>query len=276
MEIWHHVVFGKQDGADPYLDKLGITYTKAPLPAPDTYIIAFDITESDPKWPEVKELITERRALDIWETEFAPEEIISADWVRLMPTFLQGYPQPDGAFKWRDNAYAYVCAGCGIKDGQKEPFYLKKEPKMGKNDFVALYWIHKVFCTFKVLAVLEASQIKGYETRDALMWRTKQPSQTVKQLVIPHIADPGLADEDKEEPETCPVCGVTKYSYHNRGFMRMHRNALDTDADFQMTYEWFGSGSKNAFREHLVSRRVARLIVEQGWRGVLLKPVELV
>lgn len=50
---------------------------------------------------------------------------------------------------------------------------------------------------------------------------------------------------------------------------------MPTDVDFVRTDEWFGSGLI-AFREILVSNRVARLILDKGWQGVRMKGVELV
>ena len=56
----------------------------------------------------------------------------------------------------------------------------------------------------------------------------------------------------------------------------MSRNSLARDVDLQLTHEWFGAGSAIAYREILGSNRLARLILDYGWRGVTLKPVQLV
>lgn len=133
-----------------------------------------------------------------------------------------------------------------------------------------------MFATPEVFTVFNANQFQGYETRDAIIRRTRQLSQVVKRFVVPHVAEPGLVDEDKQQSETCLSCGLTKYLYHKRGYMHLHRQSLTTEVDFQLTHEWFGSGSGNAFREYLVSQRAVRVILEQGWRGVTLKPVKLI
>jgi hypothetical protein len=57
--------------------------------------------------------------------------------------------------------------------------------------------------------------------------------------------------------------------------MHVHREAFPFDTDAIQSHEWFGSG-RGAYREIFISRRLARLILDEGWRGVQLKPVELV
>jgi hypothetical protein len=60
-----------------------------------------------------------------------------------------------------------------------------------------------------------------------------------------------------------------------RGVMYLKRDALLPGVDLMQTYEWFGSGH-SAYREIIVSNRFARLILEQGWKGVRMKVVEAV
>ena len=147
---------------------------------------------------------------------------------------------------------------------------------MGKNDFLCLYWTYTLFCKLPVVESLRTQKFRGFEVWDAILHRTNQPSEIVSQLVIPTVAKPGLADEDKLQPETCTQCGITKYRSHLRGYMHLERDALDPTADFQLTDEWFGSGGHRGYREFLISQRVAHFILDQGWRGVAMKPVRLV
>lgn len=58
--------------------------------------------------------------------------------------------------------------------------------------------------------------------------------------------------------------------------MHLKREALRSDVDVLLTHEWFGSGGHMGFREILISNRLARLILEKGWGGVALKPVEII
>jgi hypothetical protein len=55
----------------------------------------------------------------------------------------------------------------------------------------------------------------------------------------------------------------------------LKQDALPSKLDIFQTYEWFGSGH-NAFREVIISNRMAKLIIQNGWRGVRLKVVEVI
>lgn len=275
MEIWHRVGFSKQAQVTGHLDDLGITYTKVLLPG-ESYVVHFDICESDANWSMISILIKEHNASDMWNTIFTQEEIKSAEWLRLTPIFEQGYPQPADTMAWRESTFELVCQECGVIYHQKAPFRLAKEPRMGRNEFLTLYWAYALFCTPKVVTIFRESELYGYETVDALIHKTSQPSRIVTQLRFPLIASPGLAEEDKQQPDYCEQCGITKYAYHKVGYMHYQRASLQPNTDFQMTNEWFGSGGKNAFREFLVSSRVAKLVLEQGWRGVTFKPLQLI
>ncbi len=275
MEIWHRITYHRLDAVDHILDELGIKYKKSPLPR-DSYILTFEISESDSRWPQVAELLRARETLDLYDTIFTPEEISSAEWVRLIPTFEQGYPQPEATWVRNPINYEGECRQCGAGYRQVAPFRLAKEPRLGRHDFLSLYWTYTVFCIPRVLEALRAHAIRGYEVWEALLHKTGQPSKLVSQLVFPHVAGPGLLDEDKLQPETCPQCGLTKYAYHKRGYMHFKREALQTDLDIVQTYEWFGSGGYGGHREILISHRLAELILREGWRGVHLKPVKLV
>ena len=277
MEISHRVSFNA--GAKPdfkaALDDMGVEYKIAPLPGQSSGLVYLDITESDKLWIQVKELIQAKGASDVYNTMFTSEEILNAEWIRLMPVFEQGYPQPENTMAWKEFTYQNGCTECGVDYRQKAPFRLKKEPRLGKHDFLCLFWTYTVFCTPNALAVLEAHRIQGYEVWDAILHRTNQPSQEVSQLVFSQVAKLGLASEDQLQPQVCQQCGITKYAYHKRGYMHLRKDSLLPDTDIQLTSEWFGSG-RSGFREILISNRLAQLILENKWRGVSLKPIELI
>jgi hypothetical protein len=277
MEIWHRVGFTSVDNVDAILGKLGIKYKKTPGLPSGYYLITFEIKESDPRWLQIAELMREKGKADLFfDTVFSQEEILSAEWVRLIPTFEQGYPQPEATWVRNPINYEGKCPQCGAGYRQVSPFRLAKEPRLGRHDFFSLYWTYTVFCTPRVLETLRAHAIRGYEVWEALLHKTGQPSRLVSQLVFPHVAGPGLLDDDKLQPETCSQCGLTKYAYHKRGYMHFKREALQAEVDILQTHEWFGSGGYGGYREILISRRLAELILREGWRGVRLKPVKLV
>lgn len=274
MDIWHRVTFGHKDQVEGLLERLGFHYRTSPLPGKG-YLLHIDTVESDPHWLELATLIREKHAVDIFDTTFTREEILNASWLRIQPLFEQGYPQPEST--WQEQIYGKsACTKCGVFQDQLERFRLAKEPRMGRNSFMSLYWVYTLFATSEIITAFEAAQFRGYRTREALIHRTNQPSRTVVQLEFPHIAYPGLADEDRLGLVICEQCGTMKYAYHKRGLMRYEHASLRSDLDFQMSHEWFSSGGLHAFREFLVSNRVARLILEQGWHGVAFKPLQLI
>lgn len=273
MEIWHRVSFGHNDHVKQIIENLSIKYELSPLPG-GGYVLHLDISESDVHWPEIATLVQRTMALDLVHTVFTPEEVLEAKWSRLVVLFERGYPQPENG--WKQLTYENGCRKCGAGYHQKAPFRLKKEPKMSKYSFLSLYWTSTVFCIPEVVEGLRSSQIGGYEERDAILHKTDQPSQIVTQLVFPVVAEPGLAQEDKIQPDTCPECGITKYRHHRRGYMHLRQDALQFDTDIQLTNEWFGSDSAMGYREILVPNCAARLILDKGWRGVALKPIKLV
>ena len=275
MEIWHRITFGHRDGVDDVIRSLNIKHKKSPLPG-GGYLTHIDIRESDPRWPQLASLVEQTSAVNIFDTQFTPEEITNAEWVRLIPSFEQGYPQPEAGMEWKQITYENQCPECGVGYRQKAPFHLAREPRLGKYDLLCLYWTYTVFCTPRVLEVMRVHQIRGYKVWDVIIHKTNQPSKFVSQLVFPNIASTGLVDVDMPQPETCSECGITKYPPHLRGRMRLKREVVQLDVDILLTHEWFGSGKHSGFREILVSNRLARIILKHGWRGVALKPVEVV
>ena len=273
MEIWHRITFGHKDDIDATIESLNVKHEKSPLPS-GGYLIHIDISESDVRWSQIATLAQQKGAVNIYNTKFTAEEILNAEWIRIIPMFEQGYPQPEEG--WEQITYESECSKCGAGYRQKAPFRLAKEPRLGKQNFLCLYWTYTTFCTPKVLEVLQTLKIRGYEVWEAIIHRTNQPSKVVSQLVFPSVAGPGLAEVDKLQPETCSGCGTIKYASHLRGYMRLKREAVRSDVDTLLTHEWFGSGGQSGFREILISNRLAKIILEKGWHGVALKPVEVV
>ena len=271
MEILHRVTFNKNNQVDSIFDDLNIAYKKT-FGFKDYYILTFEMTEADERWSRIAELIHEKDALDLYNTIFTAAEIEAAEWVRLSPAYEQGYPQPEDG--WEEATYAHACPECGAGYQQIAPFRLRREPRLGRHDFMSLYWAYTLFATPAVFAVLAEAGITGYEQWPALLRSSAEPSQLVMQVLCTAAAHPALVDADDLEPVVCPQCGVTRYRTHKRGMMRLRSEALRRDVDMQLTHEWFGSGGYS-FRELLVSQRLARLVLQHGWRGVRLQPVLL-
>lgn len=276
MEIWHKISFNATVKPD-FLEAIqgfGIIKKRLELPGGGGMMVYVDIKESNHHWATVSELVATRGATDIIETFFTDEEIRNAEWSRLMSTFEQGYPQPKSHWPLKQLSYELICPKCALYK-QIHPMRLAKAPSLGRKSFMSLIWAGEFFCTPDVILGLEEIQAKGYEVWDAVIHKTGKPYERVRQLYIPGIASPGVVIDDSLERKTCPDCSITKYYPHMRGIMYLKREALLSDTDFVLTHEWFGHGLL-AWREMLVSNRVANLILAKGWSGVRFKVVELV
>ena len=269
MEIWHHVIF-TEDAIAGALAGLGIKYDGSP----PLNIGVFDIGESDANWPEVAGLIEENDLTNLVYTLFTMEEVLDAEWLRVNVTFEQGHPQPEA--KWRATTLDLDrrCGTCNLGAIQKDNFQIKKEPHLGKKDFMSLYSTAAVLTTPRVFETFDASGIRGYSKRPVLIRSTRKPAQTVAQIRVPQETQPGLLETSALSTEVCKQCRQVKFNRAVKGLIQYRRDAFPPDVDFVLSHEWFGSGWI-AFQEVFVSNRVARLVVEHGWKGILLDPIEL-
>jgi hypothetical protein len=280
MEIIHHVGFNtssKQALFDAIIE-LGIKHKINDLPAKGGRLVTFDISETDPSWPAIIQLLKKYIGLDIYrggdmyETFFSEQDIRKAEWSRLVSTFEQGYPYPKGNWPFKQLSLVNVCPACGIYE-QNNSMRFYKEPGLHKNSFMNLIGGGEIFAVPEVFSALEKIGAKGYKSWEVIINKTKQSSERVLQIYPPWITTHGLIDTDSMRQVICPTCGITKYYYHAKGVMRIKKESLIPDTDFMRTNEWFGVGLV-AFREILVSNRVAQLILDKGWKGIQLKVVE--
>ncbi len=276
MDIIHRISINSIKDAEfmSAVIELGIDHKAVELPGGSSQLITFVIVESDPHWAIISELVETKGAVNIVETTFTEEEIRHAEWLRLKSTFEQGYPQPKPHWPIKQLSYEIICPKCAIYR-QTHPMRVAKEPNLGRKSFMSTIWASEIFCTPEVILELEKMNAQGYEAWEAIIHKTGKPSERVRQLYVPGIASPGIIFDDDLERKICPVCGTTKYFPHVKGPMYLKREALLPDTDFMLTHEWFGHGLL-AWREIIVSNRIASLILDKGWKGVRFKVVELV
>jgi hypothetical protein len=274
MDILHRIVFNDKDNIDGLLESNHIQYSKKFGYGGKSYLLIVEITESNSNWSMLSILVKEKRALDIFDTIFTKEEILDAEWLLLEPSFEQGYPQPKNG--WEKLVYGDSVRNlCGIGFSQIGLFHIAKEPFLRKNDFYRPIWTYVLFCTNRVISQIKENGISGVEIHEVILHNTNLPSNVVSQLVFPHVTEPILGDINKVNPWTCPICRITKYAYHRRGYMHLKHDQIRHDLDAQVTYEWFGTAA-TGHREFIISNRFATLIVGNKWQGVSLKPVKLI
>jgi hypothetical protein len=276
MEIWHRVTFNASSKPKllKAIEELEVKHKSLQLPGDGGLLVYIDIAESDSNWPEVSRSISSIGAADLQETFFTDEEIRSAKWLRMISVYEQGYPQPKMSWPFKQTDRELLCSKCAIYR-QIAPMHIAKEPHLGKKAFMDTIWTNEIFCIPEVFQGLEEIQAKGYEAWDVIIHRTGEISQRVRQLFVPAIANPGVLFKNEHKSITCLECGTVKYYAHMRGVMRIRKELFIPDTDFMLTHEWFGSGYL-AWREILVSGRVASFILDQGWLGVRFKVVEVV
>jgi hypothetical protein len=281
MKIIHHVNVHSSSGEFySYIIRSSIQYTISDYPSNDDKLLSFDISETDPLWETVFALLKKYQGFDvyrggdIYDTFFSDEEVRSADWLRIISTFEQGYPQPAGNWPLKQSSLKIICPACVIYE-QIHPMHISKEPSLRKNSFMSLMGAGELFATAEVFSEFRSMNAIGYEIWDTLIHKTNLPSEIVHQLYVPGVARQGLLGIEEMRQVRCQKCGTVKYYPHEKGIMRLKKDALLPDLDFIKTHEWFGVGLIS-YKEILVSNRIAKLILDRGWKGARFKVVELV
>ncbi len=279
MRVMHRIGYGAHDDIEDRLISIGVCFQEVQGRAVSGSLLTFEISESDAQWPAVVELLRTRPAYNFVWTEYTRQEVLAAEWLIMAGARIVGSPQPEKANGWRAVSLEGGCTECGVGASQKAPFRVAREPRMGKHAFATLGNGWGLFCIPDVCAAFQAGGIRGFELWPVLVHRTSAPIETLWQLYVPDVAKPALVEEMAERErfasEACPVCGHVRYTFYNRGMLPLRRISLARDVDLQLTHEWFGT-MHAARRGLLVSHRVARLVIERGWTGLVLWPVQLI
>lgn len=277
MEIIHQLVFKSREEPKlfQFLESTGIKFKAVKLPDNSGLSVSAQIEESNPAWSSMSRFIDKENILHSFETIFSEREILDAEWLRVVNVFEHGYPQPENGWIKKPNNYGEFCASCGVFK-QTKPYYIFKEPTLGKNKFMSLIWTgDSLFTVPEVIEALKNNQIKGIEVWEVMIHKSKQPARSIFQIFIPEITAPSLIDKESLANSTCSGCGVTKYEYHRYGKMFYKQNGIPQGVDIVRTHEWFGSGHL-AYREILISNRLAKIIIENKWKGLRMKVVQLI
>lgn len=236
-----------------------------------------DVNESSSVWPEVKAYTGDRP--HFVNTFCSDEERPSAEWCILRGVGGLKPMEPVGGI-WSNEYCENRCPLCGSGWTQIAPFRLAKEPQMGRNAFSSFASAaYQMFASSEVFEALEAESIRGVDSWPVLVGKERHSAAGLKQFLVKNVAEPALAEDlvehERFRSSDCSGCGRTWHLFYSRGMLPLRRSALRSDVDFQMTYEWFGSG-RAARHEILVSRRVVQLILKNKWKGAELSPVQTV
>lgn len=254
MQIIHHIGLYASEEDQAKFSSAGVDI---PLG-----LTSFDISEDDPRWPQVESVVEERDPLNIIWTKFNKEELYNSRYLTMDPTWHQGFPQPESNFRYREISYdpSTGCKKCGIGYEQAAPFRFKKAPAWGKKSVLQLNWVwDEYFVTPE--AYIKVFEPLGIGSKPVLLHKTERVLDSVLQLDIPVIID---LNYNNIQYEMCPVCHRRKYQHVTRGF---YPKPAETKADIFKSSEYFGSGGDGG-RLILVSNRLFRAIVEAGLKGV--------
>ena len=261
-------------------------------------IAVANVTEDDPAWPRVQQILQADGRPDMIDNIFTDDELDAAEWLDVMALGHHGYPQPEKDLGYIEQTYdtATHCSECGIGGVQNNSFRLRAEPKARQSQFIQLNWVFdELFVRAAARKGLQSAGITGVSFMPAVLHKSGQASAEVMQMQVSHVLQPGLhTDElfqvtckaDNEEDATTTMqrhpnlpeptyCGRVKYHRQNRGPLRIDCAAFKGAPDVVKSREWFGSGG-NAFRLIMVSRKFRRLVRDANWRGLSFEPIELV
>ena len=261
MQIIHRISIASSQEIQRELAEVGIVVA-------DRGLVTFEVDEAHSTWPALIGWIARRRAFDWVSTRFTKRELADARWLKLIPDWHHGYPQPhEDVFGYRQATYDLTdaCDQCGIGMRQKAPFQMKGEPRWGKRSILQLNW---VFDEYFVTPNAWSAVFKPYGIGcRPVINRKGIELGTVVQLVIDEevgIRTDGLAFE------CCEKCLRMKYLPVTRGpsppLVEVPTRAM------AKTHEYFGSGG-SAHKSVIVSRDLAGALIAEKLRGASLRPV---
>ena len=232
--------------------------------------ITFEISEDDERWQSLEHCLGNWNAVDVPSTKFTTGELKRAEWLRMIPNWHHGYPQPNE----EDCGYLKVtfdsekqCSSCGIRGPQKAPFRMKAEPKWGQRSILQLNW---VFDEFFVTPTAHQNVFACFDVLSRTVENTRgdQELSTAVQLDIRGETCLALGDYSGV---CCKTCSRQKFEPIAKGeFPQLESPPLH---HISRTAEYFGSGA-SAHRAVIVSQALYRAIIGRELKGTRFVPVK--
>jgi hypothetical protein len=273
MKVRYRISFrvSKSQELMTIIERYKIKHSSVSLPGSIDPLISFDVHDNHVAWKTIHDLVDKHNIPHLLTNVFSKKEIRAAKWCRVRLINHVGYPQPENEWLSTHFTYADYDQASGIFSRQVEDFRIKQEPRLKNKHFMDLTWPHEIFARKDVIGKFKAANVKGYEARDVLIHETGKPSKEIQQIVVPKITE---ADAIlKDHPVSTSNGNVTKYMPHTLGMLGFTRELLSESVDFVLSKEWYGD--RNAFREILISRQVANIILDNNWKGISLEPVQI-
>lgn len=266
MEIIHHFGLSIRREIDAEAFRvLGIHLDRGPQHLPGSSIAAFDISEDDPRWVEVQQLVERIKLTDFVRTKFSKSELGDASVLAMFATTQRGYPEPSNDMSFIEVTYdlSEYCNICGIGLRQLRPIRVGFVPTLQRS-ILALNWI---FDEFLVSPQVWERVFRpfGIGYWPVLSARTGETIESVVQLRIEERA--GLRLRGLERA-CCSDCGREKVLFNLRGFAP---DPVNIPSPIFRSVQYFGTGA-NAFNLILVEAPLYRAIREGQLRGLEFYP----
>jgi len=294
-----YLTFDRNKKLIQLLDKLSIPYKeeeKSFGEGSDLYALEFFLYEDDQNFKDKSKQVEKFKLEPQVGTDFSKEDEENAGWF-WMSTGQFGYPQPEDNYFQLTYSKENVCLQCGIGKQQINPFRFRAEPKAKHSQFLGLNWVFdEIFIREQAIRQFTENDISGVRYSHPIINKTKLPLETLQQIHVDTILQPGLLI-DNLEFEIChkptdkkqiafikklnpsyldkPFCGQKKYNFPKKGAMTFKKDIFENLPDFVKSFEWFGSGG-SATRPILVSQKVRQLIIKNKLRGASFTPITLV
>ncbi len=226
--------------------------------------ILFEIDESSPHWPDIKSMIRGREVFESVRTEFTADEIKSAHWLKLFPTWHHGYPQPEDSYVQETYSSDGHCRRCGIVPSQVAPFRMRAEPKWGRRSVMQLNWIFDEFFVHREVWDQKFAPL-GFAALEVIHHKTGRPLETVVQWDL-RSSDQAVLQMSDSTATYCEACERPKYLPHVRGCFPSFTHRRTPLATVYRSAQWFGSGA-SARRAILISQQVRKALGGEDVRG---------
>lgn len=300
MRIFNrYLTFDRNKNLIQFLDKLSIPYKeqkKSFGEGSDYYALEFFLYEDEINFEDNSKQIQKFKLEPQVGTEFSKKDEENAEWFWISSGQF-GYPQPEDNYFELTYAAKDVCLQCQIGKKQINPFRLRAEPKAKHSKFLGLNRVFdEIFIQEQAIQKFTENKISGLHFSHPVLNKTKLPLESLQQMHIDTILQPGLLTEnlefeicqkptDKNQIEFIEkqnigyldkiFCGQKKYNFPKKGTMTFKKDIFENQPDFVKPFEWFGSGG-SATRPILVSQKVRQLIIKSKLRGASFTPITLI
>lgn len=274
MIIKHYCTINEYSKIEKAMEELKIEF------APKSIGVAFYMSDDDPRFVEIEKLINAGLINSIPATAeyiYSEEEFEDAEWFAIRSKHHWSYPHPENKYRQETYNAENYCEKCGQGLIQKTAFRMKKEPQWGRNNFMHLHWVYdELFMNSKILDGFIAQGFTGFTLEDVKLKSSSEILKTVKQIKIENELGLGMLFGASSQILKCEKCGKTKTLLGWEGVYQFKEETFSSAShDIYKGSEAFGDGLIAAHKI-IVSKRMIRYIIDQGFKEISYRPIQLI